>query len=187
MVSAEDVTRIYQSLLANDIQVWLTGGWGIDALLREQTRPHKDLDVLELLENVVRMRELLARDGFCLMKLWPENAWVEDSDGTETATAFVLHDSGGRELDVHAVRLDDRGNAVPAWADDEGLVFKREDLAGQGMIAGIAVRCLSPEMQMRCHSGYDLPSVQSRDLQRLRERFGVEYPTEDHRPRQSGR
>jgi lincosamide nucleotidyltransferase A/C/D/E len=40
MVRAEDVISIYQRLLADDIQVWLTGGWGIDALLREQSRPH---------------------------------------------------------------------------------------------------------------------------------------------------
>ena len=41
MVRAEDVVSIYRSLSANNIQVWLTGGWGIDALLGEQTRPHK--------------------------------------------------------------------------------------------------------------------------------------------------
>ena len=38
MVSAEDVIRIYTDLATNEIQVWLTGGWGIDALLGEQTR-----------------------------------------------------------------------------------------------------------------------------------------------------
>jgi hypothetical protein len=52
---------------------------------------------------------------------------------------FVLQDSEGREVDAHAMRLDDRGNGVPAWVD-EGLVFKGEDLAGEGMIAGFAAR-----------------------------------------------
>jgi lincosamide nucleotidyltransferase A/C/D/E len=187
MVSAEDVTRVYQSLLANDMQVWLTGGWGIDALLREQTRPHKDLDFIMLVDDVVRMRELLARDGFRLMKLWPENTWAVDSHGTETATAFVLHDGEGREIDAHAMWCDDQGNGVPAWAGDEGLVFKRQDLAAEGMIAGVTVQCLSPEMQVSCHSGYELPSVQSRDLQLLRARFGVECPEEDPRSRRSVR
>ena len=37
MVRAEDVISIYQSLSANKIQVWLTGGWGIDALLQEMS------------------------------------------------------------------------------------------------------------------------------------------------------
>ena len=61
MVRAEDVISIYQNLSANGIQVWLTGGWGIDALLQEQTRPHKDLDLIILVDDVVRMRDLLGR------------------------------------------------------------------------------------------------------------------------------
>ena len=181
MVRAEDVISIYQRLLDNGIQVWLTGGWGIDALLGEQTRPHKDLDVIMLLDDVVRMRELLGRDGYRLKELWSENRWVKDASGAEIATAFVLHDSEGREFDAHAMRLDDRGNGVPAWANDEGLVFKREDLAGEGMVGGFAVRCLSPEMQALCHTGYELPEEQLRDLERLREKFGVEHPDEHSR------
>jgi len=186
MVHAEDVISIYQSLSANGIQVWLTGGWGIDALLQEQTRPHKDLDLIILVDDIVRMRDLLGRDGYGLKELWSENSWVVDAHGTETPTAFVLQDSEGREVDAHAMHLDDRGTGVPAWADDEGLVFKREDLAGEGMIGRFAVRCLSPEMQMSCHTGYDLPDEQLRDLELLHERFGVEYPNEHSRPRQSG-
>jgi lincosamide nucleotidyltransferase A/C/D/E len=175
MVRAEDVISIYQRLLASGIQVWLTGGWGIDALLREQTRPHKDLDVIMLVDDIVRMRELLGRDGYDLKELWSENRWVVDVRGAETATGFVLQDSAGRELDVHAMHLDDRGNGFPAW-EAEGLVFERQDLAGDGMIAGFAVRCLAPEMQMVCHTGYELPDAQLRDLELLHTRLGVEYP-----------
>jgi len=60
--------------------------------------------------------------------------------------------------------------------DGEGLVFDRQDLAGEGLIAGVAVRCLSPAMQMLLHTGYKLPNEQLRDLALLHERFGVEYP-----------
>ncbi len=180
MVCADDVIHICQRFSANDIQVWLSGGWGIDALLREQTRSHKDLDIILLVDDIVRMRELLDHDGYCLKELWPENSWVVDAHGIETPTAFVLHDSEGREIDAHAMRLDDRGNGIPTWAD-EGLVFERQDLAGEGMIAGFAVRCLGPEMQVLCHTGYELPDEQARDLELLQERFGVEYPHEHSR------
>lgn len=173
MVRAEDVISIYQSLSDNSIQVWLTGGWGIDALLQEQTRPHKDLDVIVLVDDVVRMRDLLGRDGYGLKELWSENSWVVDSHGAEIPTAFVLQHSEGREIDVHAMRLDDRGNGLPAWAA-EGLVFRGEDLAGEGVITGLAVRCISPEMQVLCHTGYDLPHEQLRDLELLQDRFGVD-------------
>ncbi|MBM3190371.1 MAG: hypothetical protein FJZ90_16840, partial [Chloroflexi bacterium] len=132
MVRADDVVGIYQRLGADGIQVWLTGGWGIDALLGQQTRPHKDLDVLMLVDDVVRLRELLGADGYGLKELWSENRWSVDAQGAEIATAFVLQDAAGRQIDVHAMRLDERGHGLPAWADGEGLVFQRQDLAGEG-------------------------------------------------------
>ncbi len=104
-------------------------------------------------------RDLLGRDGYKLKELWSENRWDVDARGIETATAFVLQDSEGREIDAHAMRLDAQGNGLPAW-EAEGLGFERQALAGEGMIAGLAVRCLSPEMQMLCHTGYTLPDEQ---------------------------
>jgi hypothetical protein len=80
------------------------------------------------------------------------------------------------------MRLDDQGNGFPAW-EAEGLVFERQDLAGEGVIAGLAVRCLTPEVQMLRHTGYKLPDEQLRDLELLHERFGVEYPDEHSRLR----
>jgi lincosamide nucleotidyltransferase A/C/D/E len=87
-------------------------------------------------------------------------------------TAFVLQDAEGREVDAHAMRLDERGNGIPAWADEE-MVFERQDLAGEGEIAGLVVRCISPEMQVLAHAGYDLPREHRRDLELLRERMGA--------------
>jgi hypothetical protein len=37
------------------------------------------------------------------------------------------------------MRVDELGNGVPAWEGAEGLLFKRQDLAGKGMIAGFTV------------------------------------------------
>ena len=50
----------------------------------------------------------------------------------------------------------------------------KEDLAGEGLIAGVAIRCLSPAMQVLCHTGFVLPAAQLRDLALLHDRFGVE-------------
>jgi lincosamide nucleotidyltransferase A/C/D/E len=176
MVKAEDVISIYKCLSTNDIQVWLTGGWGIDALLEKQTRPHKDLDVIMLLDDVLRMCELLGHEGYCLKELWSENRWAIDANESKTATAFVLQDSDGREFDAHAMRLDNQGNGVPEWEAAEGFTFKKQDLTGLGMIAGYPVQCITPEKQMLCHTGYELPDMQLRDLELLHEKFGVEYP-----------
>jgi lincosamide nucleotidyltransferase A/C/D/E len=183
MIGAKEAIDLYQCLSDHNIQAWLTGGWGIDALLQEQTRPHKDLDILMLVDDVARMQDLLGRAGYRLKEIWSENRWDVDSHGIEIPTAFVLQDAEGREVDAHALRLDGRGNGIPAWAAGE-LVFKPEDLAGEGVIAGVCVRCISPGMQIWAHTGYDLPQEQARDLELLRERLGVESPNElaDRRP-----
>jgi lincosamide nucleotidyltransferase A/C/D/E len=174
MVSAQDVVRIYQHLLDRDIQIWLSGGWGIDALVGEQTRPHKDLDVIMLLDDVVRARELLSRDGYSLKELWSENRPAVDAAGVETATAFVLNDAEGREFDAHAMRLDAKRNGIPAWEAPEGFIFRPQDLAGEGFVAGYAVKCLSPEAQVLFHTGYELPDEHARDMKLLQEVFGLE-------------
>jgi len=173
MVSAEDVIKIYRRLSEQGIQIWLTGGWGIDALLEEQTRPHKDLDVVMLLDDVMRMCALLESDGYDLAYLWPENRQAVDKQGAETATAFVLQDAQGREIDIHALVLDEQGNGIPAWAETEGLIFKKEDLAGKGVVGASKVQCLTPQMQVLCHRGYEVPEKQLKDLERLHSEFGV--------------
>ena len=37
-MQATDVLRLYNDLKANDISVWIDGGWCIDSLLGKQTR-----------------------------------------------------------------------------------------------------------------------------------------------------
>jgi lincosamide nucleotidyltransferase A/C/D/E len=173
MVTAEDAVKIYKKLMKNGMQAWVVGGWGIDALLGEQTRQHKDLDVLMLLDDMIRMQELLGRDGFVLKELWEENLPALDGQGKETDTAFFLKNLDGREIDVHALSPDGQGNWIPAWEDTELRVFTREDLGGDGKIAGVRVQCISQEMQERSHTGYTLPETHVRDLELLRRRFGV--------------
>jgi lincosamide nucleotidyltransferase A/C/D/E len=186
MVHADDAISIYKRLSANGIHVWLTGGWGIDALLGEQTRPHKDLDVIMLLDDVVRMCEILGRDGYGLKELWSENRRVVDGHGVETETAFVLQGREGGELDAHAMRLDNQGNGIPAWEEAEGFIFSKQDLAGVGMIAGVAVQCITPQKQVLCHTGYEIQDKQLHDLDLLHEKFGVEYPDRYSRLRSTG-
>ncbi len=176
MVSAQDAVRIIKHLSDAGIQVWVCGGWGVDALLGRQTRSHKDLDILVRLDDIVRARELLEHDGYKLKELWSENLRTADSRGVETDTGFVLEDEAGRQIDLHAISLHPAGGATPAY-DGEGMTFSAEDLSGEGTITGMPVRCLSVAMQFRGHTGYELPERQIPDLELLRERFGAERPT----------
>ncbi len=171
-MTAKEALFLYQLLTTNGITTWIIGGWGIDALFCEQTRPHKDLDILVLVDDVVRLQSPLEREGFHFAYLWEENRFVQDRQGNATATAFVWQDEAGREIDVHAMGLDDQGNGVPAWSVEAGFLFPREDLAEQGVIAGGRVNCISPRMQLVCHTGYDLPQTHLRDVERIQAKYG---------------
>jgi lincosamide nucleotidyltransferase A/C/D/E len=166
------------------VQLWVDGGWGVDALLGQQTRPHKDLDALVVFDGLPALAAALAGRGFQLKEIWSENRWApcpavvpligsDQPEGRAVATAFVLRDAGGLELDVHAVRFDERGDGVATW--DTDFVFPAEAFEGRGVIAGTPVRCLSAAMHMQTHIGYTLKDKDIQDLRNLHERFGVAY------------
>jgi lincosamide nucleotidyltransferase A/C/D/E len=184
--TVEDVIELYSGLQAEGVRVWVDGGWGIDALLGRQTRPHKDFDAIAAFEDLPALTQLLHSHGFALKLIWEENRWAPSSEllaligrsrpAVEAATAFVLEDGLGRELDFHIVRFDEHGHWVPAW--DSDLVFPPEAFAGVGTIGGTRVLCLSAEMQMRTHTGYALKESDIHDLRLLHDRFGIDYPEE---------
>lgn len=66
MITASDVLSIAEHLEAAGVTTWLDGGWGIDALLQEQTRPHDDLDLVMALTDADAATEALAPLGFTL-------------------------------------------------------------------------------------------------------------------------
>lgn len=176
MLELADFCRLVQLFETHHILMWVTGGWGIDALLGEQTRPHKDLDVLVLLKDVAQIRRILSRHGFRLKELWEENRWVVDKSGKKTATGFVLQDKAGHEIDLHAMSLDEQGNGLPEWEAEARFILTKQDLSGIGRIGGRDVTCVTAEKQMKLHSGYKIPEKQIKDLEMLHEAFGVPYP-----------
>jgi lincosamide nucleotidyltransferase A/C/D/E len=50
------VVALCLRLQAMGIPIWLDGGWGVDALLGEQTRPHDDLDIVVEERHLLRLR-----------------------------------------------------------------------------------------------------------------------------------
>ena len=168
-MKAEDVVELVELLERNDIRVWLDGGWGVDALLEEQTRPHKDLDLVAALPDVPRMQTLLAGRGFKLVEGGPP-------------MSFVLADEKGRHLDVHPVTWDERGNGIYRMQNGQDWVYPASGFAGSGSVLGQRVRCLTAETQMLlCHTGYELSEKDFREMDALHQRFGVEYPPEYHK------
>src|SRR5215472_5062822 len=60
------VLALMNALDSAGVSAWVAGGWGVDALIGHQTRRHYDLDlvVADAPENLERMEQVLARDGF---------------------------------------------------------------------------------------------------------------------------
>lgn len=146
------------------IQVWLDGGWGVDALIETQTRTHKDVDIILRVADVPKLQEILGRRGFTVREGSPPDS-------------FVLADDAGLEVDVHAVTFDENGNGVYRMQNGQDWIFPAEGFGGRGIIDERSVRCLSPTTQVLCHAhGYVPTEKDLRDMQLLEQRFGVELP-----------
>lgn len=166
---AADVVALYRDLEDADVPVWLMGGWGVDALLGQQTRPHHDVDLLVEVAALERLRARLVALGFGLRYLWDDECrWVRDETWTldvEQPTAFVYGHADEREVDVHVVRQSAEGTVEMLWTVPYD--FTAEGLLATGEIDGYRVRCLSREMQRQAHTGYELPTHHVRDIELL--------------------
>jgi len=169
IVSAQDAVSLYTTLAERRIRCWITGGWGVDALLGHETRPHHDLDLLVALDSLRQLQDVLADEGFERTLEWEENRWLDDR-GAQRPTAFVETDTLGRELDIHVI--DVVHGRPPVALYDHDWNFDDYALEGVGSILGTHVACVSAATQLRAHTGYDLPPHQQADVEHLRRLVG---------------
>jgi lincosamide nucleotidyltransferase A/C/D/E len=156
-----DLLQLFESA---GIEVWLDGGWAVDALLGTQTRPHQDVDIILRVADLPRLREILGSRGFTIRP-----------GGTESN--FVLADDSGLEVDVHAIAFDRDGNGVYRMENGSDWIFPAAGFSGRGLVQDVAVRCLSAEAQVLCHAhGYVPTEKDLQDMELLHARFGVELP-----------
>jgi lincosamide nucleotidyltransferase A/C/D/E len=163
-MSARNARRLYDLLESAGIDVWIDGGWAVDALLAEPTRPHADLDIALETRHVDRVREVLSARGF-----------LEVPRDDSTAWNFVLDDGAGLQVDVHAFTFDERGDGVYGPSEN-GDAYPAEALTGMGIIDGRRVRCISAAWLVRFHTGYPWTEKDERDVAALCERFGLAWP-----------
>jgi lincosamide nucleotidyltransferase A/C/D/E len=111
------------------------GGWGIDALVGAQQRPHRDLDLIldrgDLGSALAALRDL----GF---QEWFRNSAPPpfDEHGIE-GDVVVVRDAAMRVVDLHPMCLAALGAGVAT-----------------GSIDGREVRCVSASLQIEAHAGY---------------------------------
>ena len=159
-MSATDAVALLDAFDQAGVTVWLDGGWGVDALLREQTREHDDLDLVVGIDDVPTLVAALERERYEVAK-------------GELPTCIVLLDDDGRQVDVHPVAFDEQGGGVYAMEEGGTWTYPAAGFGGRGAVLGREARCLTPEVQVLCHAGYELDGDDLADLAALRARFDV--------------
>jgi lincosamide nucleotidyltransferase A/C/D/E len=162
MLPAE-VVRLLDAFEDAKVKTWLDGGWGVDALLGEQQRPHDDLDLVVELKDAAMVEDVLRRAGYT------------DKD-REAPLSFMVVDPEGRQVDIHPVVFDEDGNGLYQMEKRKIWTYPADGLCGVGRIGGKQLRCLSPRVQMLVHRGYELSKKDHDEIRALHARFGVDPP-----------
>jgi len=159
-MTADDVLSALAVLRAAEADVWIGGGWGIDALLGEQSRPHRDLDLMHREAQEPAVLAALEAAGY-----------VETLDCRPVR--FVVADPHGREIDLHPLVFAADGSAVQASPDPGHPFVYPVQCFVTGTILGTVVPCLSPEQQVYFHQGYEPTDRDRHDMRRLRQAYGI--------------
>lgn len=160
-MTASDVLEIAELLTQNHIDFTIDGGWGVDALLGEQTRSHADLDIAMPHKDASRIWSLLEARGY--RDVPRDDSWECN---------FVLGDDLGHEVDIHTYTFDDAGKLI------YGVAYPFDSLTGTGSINGYPVRCISPEWLVKFHTGYPIDENDYHDVKALCRRFSIDMPAE---------
>jgi lincosamide nucleotidyltransferase A/C/D/E len=160
MMNENDVVDLLKKAEQINVTVWIEGGWGIDALIGRQTRPHNDIDIFIQKKDAAEFTKMLASNGYCETKM---------EYTTDDHTAWC--DAYNRTIDLHLFEFE----------DDETLTFLNETypseiLSGKGKIGEMEVRCLTAEAQLLYHQGYEHNENDKHDVLLLCKAFGFPIP-----------
>lgn len=162
-MDAHEVARVLDALEAADVRVSVTGGWGIDALIGRQRRPHDDIDLGLADRDVETALDALAALGYVV------------TDDLRPAR-LLLRDERG-QVDLHPIVWDPSGAGVQAGLDGQTFEYPPGSLDAIGTIGGREVRCGTPDLQVAFHRGY-LPTDRDRDdMAALADMFGLTLPS----------
>src|SRR5271170_2515171 len=161
VMSAGDVLSVLALFRTAAVDVWVGGGWGIDALLGRETRPHRDLDLMHRVEQEPTVIAALAAAGLAETLGW-------------RPVRFVVTDPAGREIYLHPLTFAPDGWAVQASLEPDRPFAYPAGCFVTGRIGGAVVPCLSAEQQVRFHQGYEPTDRDRHDMAQLRGAFGID-------------
>lgn len=152
-MQAVDVLALLRDFEREGFACWISGGWGIDALVGRQTRAHQDLDLAVDAAQLDAILAHLARRGYRVTVDWlPVRAEMTSAEGLK--------------VDLHPVVFDTEGNGRQqnfggAWFDYPADQFTT------GMIASTRVPCIGKALQIAFHEGYPPREIDLLDLEEM--------------------
>lgn len=164
-MKSSDVVKFYKMLAENNIDIWLDGGWGVDALLGHQTREHGDVDIVVQQKDVLKLRKLLEEKGCSEIKRDDTSDWN-----------FVLG-NGEFLVDVHVVTFDEKGDGIYG-PPERNVFYPAYSFKGDGEIDDHSIKCLTAKYQVESHTGYEIDEEDYKDVSALCEKFNIPLPKE---------
>jgi len=161
-VEAGEVLRVLDALDSAGVRAGITGGWGIDALLRRETRQHGDVDLGVSTHDI----------DVAITALEPLDYLVE-IDERPARVSLVSKDG---KVDLHPISWDPSGAGVQTGLDGEDFAYPAGSLDAEGDIGGRIVRCGTPELQVAFHSHYEPREHDRRDMAALAAAFDLVLP-----------
>lgn len=165
LMPAADAAALLRALGDRGVDACVGGGWGVDALLGEQTREHSDLDIWLAAADLEGLFRALGEHGIDRIHPWPgDRPWN-----------FVLHDGATRRVDLHLYEVLGDGTLHYGSVVDP-FVMPAAALGGVGQIDGLSVRCEDPAWAVSFHTGYPPRASDRHDVRLLCRRFHLDPP-----------
>jgi lincosamide nucleotidyltransferase A/C/D/E len=119
------------------------GGWGVDALVGEQQRAHRDLDLI--LDHGDFDTALITLRGLGFEEWFRNSSPAPFGEHGIEGDVVVMRNPAMQVVDLHPMRLTALGTSVTT-----------------GSIEGREVKCVSASLQVEAHTGYRIRSRRER-------------------------
>ena len=109
-----DVLEIVGRLENDGIRYWIDGGWGVDALLEEETRSHDDLDLVITRVQSGQAQAALSKLGCAHAREIVPDLPAQTDRWTFTPLCSILQEMGGNNSTAKLRRASDAGVRWPS-------------------------------------------------------------------------
>lgn len=159
-MKSDTVLKLYNRIKESGINIWIDGGWCVDALLGKQTREHDDLDIAIHRKDNIILKALLEADGYRETTRYDFSEFM-----------YVMENEAGYSVDIHVFEYDDDGKNI------YGIEYPFGSLTGTGIIDGQEINCIDPGFMFRFKTCYEPKEKDIHDVRALCERLGFELPS----------